>query len=65
LLGQGKKQGKLYGAVCNIENILQTDTRTVLCLSRGDLKAGTESETIPAQDKALQTKYPTTKILQT
>jgi hypothetical protein len=36
-----------------------------LWLSRGELKADTESEIIAAQDQALQTKYHTTKILQT
>ena len=34
-------------------------------LSRGDLKGETESEIIAAQDRALQTKYCATKILQT
>jgi hypothetical protein len=36
---------------------------TFLWLSRGDLKAETESEIIAAQDQALQTKYHATKIL--
>jgi hypothetical protein len=31
----------------------------------GDLKAETESETVAAEDKALQTKYYATKILNT
>jgi hypothetical protein len=38
---------------------------TLLWLSRGALKADTESEVIAAQDQALQTKYLLTKILQT
>jgi len=36
-----------------------------LWLSKGDLKAETESEIVPAQDQALQTKYYATKILNT
>jgi hypothetical protein len=36
-----------------------------LWLSTGDMKGETESETIAAQDQALQTKYRRTKILQT
>jgi hypothetical protein len=35
-----------------------------LWLSKGDLKAETESEIVAAQDQALQTKYHATKILQ-
>jgi len=38
---------------------------TVLWLQRGDLKGETESEIIASQDKALQTKYHATNILQT
>jgi hypothetical protein len=34
-------------------------------LSKGDLKAETESEIVAAQDQALHTKYYTTKILDT
>ena len=34
-----------------------------LCLSKGDLKAETESEIVAAQDQALETKYYATKIL--
>jgi hypothetical protein len=37
---------------------------TFLWLSKGDLKAETESEIVAAQDQALQTKYYATKILQ-
>jgi hypothetical protein len=36
-----------------------------LWLSKGDLKAETESEIVAAQDQALQTKYHATKIFQT
>jgi hypothetical protein len=35
-----------------------------LWLSKGDLKAETESEIVAAQDQALQTKYHATKLLQ-
>jgi hypothetical protein len=38
---------------------------TFLWLSKGDLKAETESEIVAAQDQALQTKYHATKILHT
>ena len=36
-----------------------------LWLSKGDLKAETESEIVAAQDQVLQTKYYATKILST
>jgi hypothetical protein len=36
-----------------------------LWLLKGDLKAGTESEIVAAQDQALQTKYYATKIFNT
>ena len=36
---------------------------TFLWLSKGDLKAETESEIVAAQDQALQTKYYASKIL--
>jgi hypothetical protein len=36
-----------------------------LWLSKGDLKAETESEIVAAQDQALQAKYHATKILRT
>ena len=38
---------------------------TILWLQRGDLKGETESEIIASQDKALQTRYHATNILQT
>jgi hypothetical protein len=38
---------------------------TFLWLTKGDLKAETESEIVAAQDQALQTKYYATKILNT
>jgi hypothetical protein len=44
---------------------LISEEDTFLWLSKGDLKAETESEIVAAQDPALQTKYHATKILQT
>ena len=38
---------------------------TLLWLLRGDLKGETKSEIIAEQDQTLQTKYHSTKILQT
>jgi hypothetical protein len=44
---------------------LVSEEDTFLWLSKGDLKAETESEIVAAQDQALQTKCRATKILQT
>jgi hypothetical protein len=44
---------------------LISEEDTFLWLSKGDLKAETESETVAAKDQALQTKYHATKILHT
>jgi len=49
----------------NIDRQLISEDDTFLWLSKGDLKAETESETVAAQDQALQTKYYATKILNT
>ena len=49
----------------NIDRQLISDEDTFLWLSKGDLKAGTESEIVAAQDQVLQTKYYATKILNT
>ena len=49
----------------NIDRHLISEEDTFLWLSKGDLKAGTESEIVAAQDQALQTKYYATKILST
>jgi len=46
----------------NIVRQLTGDEDTFLWLSKGDLKAETESELVAAQDQALQTKYYATKI---
>ena len=37
----------------------------IIIITKGDLKAETESEIVAAQDQALQTKYYATKILNT
>jgi len=49
----------------NIDRQLISEEFTFIWLSKGDLKAETESEIVAAQDQALQTKYYTTKILNT
>jgi Ni,Fe-hydrogenase III component G len=49
----------------SIDKQLISEEDTFLWLSNGDLKAETESERVAARDQALQTKYHTTKILQT
>jgi hypothetical protein len=45
----------------NIQLISEEDT--FLWLSKGDLKAETESERVAAQDQAIKTKYYLTKVL--
>ena len=49
----------------NINRQLISEEDTFLWLSKGDLKAETESEIVAAQDQAIQTKYYATKILST
>ena len=49
----------------NIDRHLISEEDTFLWLSKGELKAETESEIVAAQDQALQTKYYATKILST
>ena len=49
----------------NIDRQLNSEEDTFLWLSKGDLKAETESEIVAAQDHALETKYYATKILNT
>ena len=49
----------------NIDRQLIAEEDTFLLVSKGDLKAETESEIVAAQDQALQTKYYATKILNT
>jgi len=52
-------------SVRNIDRQLISEEVTFLWLSKGDLKAETESGIVAAQDQALQTKYYATKILNT
>jgi len=49
----------------NIDRQLISEEGTFLWLSKGDLKAETESEKVAALDQAIQTKYYATKILNT
>ena len=49
----------------NTDTQLISEEDTFLWLSKGDIKAETESEIVAAQDQALQTKYYATKILNT
>jgi len=49
----------------NIDRQLVSEEDMFLWLSKGDLKAETESEIVAAQDQAIQTKYYVTKILNT
>ena len=51
--------------VRNIDRQLISEEDTFLWLSKGEIKAETESEIVTAQDQALQTKYYATKILST
>jgi hypothetical protein len=49
----------------NIDRQLVSEEDTFLWLTKGDLKAETESDIVAVQDQALQTKYYATKILKT
>jgi hypothetical protein len=49
----------------NIDGQLIGEEDTFLWLSKGDLKAETESEVVAAQDQATQTKYYATNFLNT
>jgi hypothetical protein len=49
----------------NMDRQLISEEDTFFWLSKGDLKAETESEIVAAQDQALNTKYYATKILHT
>ena len=49
----------------NMDRQLTSEEDTFLWLSKGDLKAETESEIVAAQDQVLNTKYYATKILHT
>jgi hypothetical protein len=49
----------------SVDKQLISEQDMFLWLSKEDLKAETESEIVAAQNQALQTKYHSTKILQT
>jgi hypothetical protein len=49
----------------NIDRQLISEEDKFLWLSKGDLKAETESEIVAAQDQAIQTKHYATKIFNT
>ena len=60
------KNKVLHGQyIRSIDRQLISQEDTFFWLSKGDLKAETESEIVAAQDQALQTKYYATKILNT
>ena len=58
-----EKEGNIWAI--HIDRQLISKEDTFLWLSKGDLKAETESEIVAAQDQAIQTKYYATKILST
>jgi len=60
-----KWKNKVMHGQCirNIDRQLIGEEDTFLWLSKGELKAETESEIVATQDQALQTKYYATKIL--
>jgi len=58
-----EKQSNAWLYIRNIDRQLIGEEDSFLWLSRGHLKAETESEIVAAQDQALQTKYYATKIL--
>jgi hypothetical protein len=60
-----EKQSNARQYIRNIDKQLISEEDTFLWLSKGDLKAETESEFVAAQDQAIQTKYYATKILTT
>ena len=56
----------MYGQyIRNINRQLISEEDTFLWLSKGDLKAETESEIVAVQDQAIKTKYYATKIINT
>jgi ElaB/YqjD/DUF883 family membrane-anchored ribosome-binding protein len=62
-----KWKNKVMHGQCirNMDRQLVGEAETFLWLSKGDLKAETESEIVAAQDQALHTKYYTKKIWNT
>jgi len=60
-----EKQNNAWQYIRNMNRQLISEEDTFLWLSKGDLKAETESEILAAQDQALNTKCQATKILNT
>ena len=61
-----EKQSNAWGQyIRSLDRQLTSEEYTFLWLSRGDLKAETESEIVATQNQVLQTKYCATKILHT
>ena len=58
-----EKQGNAWAIHKKYRQKAHSEEDTFHWLSKGDLKAETESEIVAAQDQALQTKYYATKIL--
>jgi hypothetical protein len=66
VLKKNWKNKAIHGQyIRNIDRQLISEEDTFLWLAKGNLKAETESEIVAAQDQVLQTKYYTTKILNT
>jgi hypothetical protein len=57
LKNKWKNKGMHGQYIKNVRRQLISEEDTFLWLSKGDLKAETESEIVAAQDQALQTKY--------
>jgi hypothetical protein len=65
-LKKKRKNKVMHGQyIRNIQRQLISEEDTFFWLSKGDLKAETESEIVAAQDQVLQTKYYGAKILNT
>jgi hypothetical protein len=60
-----KNKAKHWQYIRNMDRQLISEEDTFLWLSKGDLKAETESEIVAAQHQALNTKHYATKILYT
>jgi hypothetical protein len=62
-----KRESKLLLGryIRSIDKQIFSEDDMLLLLSRGDVKAETESEVVAAKEQALKTKYHATKILQT
>jgi hypothetical protein len=66
VLKKNWKNKAMHGQyIRNIDSQHISEEDTFLWLTKGDLKAETESEIMAAQDQALKTKYFATKILNT